>query len=444
MSDGHDTDSTALVRRLYAWMRRDADNFLAAVAAPFLLGLIIWVHVPEVRSDVGIDKPVSSTFKPDPTDEQDPGEMAMAREIDSGEAGTAAWLEQRERVEDWSEGARHLEENPAFAQSQAICRSVISRRVPAADRPRPQLTSSLSECRPLDLYYNRPERRDPVRARLCALSEVGRGQPEESRLVLMNLYANGEGVPRNLDLSIHLACGMNVVPAEMHARVMRLDRLRTQRWTGSDFDYVLDDRSSFPSAAGVHYYIRIDTERRNAELRRLTAAWPAAQLDALFRLERAKAAYAQAHARVAIFQASPAEWIEYGPIENVEEAFLAQIHALSSGQVPDYSPIQIEATRQRMESNYRVSQRPREDTPDLASADFDRVEQAWRAYRDAFIRLAQIRSPELSRNRLATWLGRTRPDRLSLVTSEGIEGRSLPVDMDATERPWPERFASSP
>ncbi|WP_162806569.1 hypothetical protein [Sphingosinicella terrae] len=414
------------VRTLFAWIRRDVDNALAAIAAPLLVLLLAGTVLRKGTEPEPAKPPLANWVRP-----QDEAGAQGHVELEMDPANEAA---EDEPLSDWSEATDQLAQDPDYDRSQTICRTVRSRQVPTADRPGPSLARSLSGCSAVSLYYDTVETRDPVRARQCALSDQSSDLPFERQFVLMNVYANAEGVRRDMDLAIHLACGLDTQPEEMHYRVLRLHRLREEGWTGNDFDYVIDDRSSFSGASGVYYYLRLARERRANELRALTGGWPASHRTALTELVRAKDDYADAHGHAAHYHASPAGWIYWSGVEDVEDTFIAELRTLVSNGVPDYSSVEIEATRRRLAYNHARSQQPGDSFRERGPADFDRAERAWRRYRDAFIAVARLRLPGMSRARLATWLGRTRPDRWSLDSSLDLGSTTLPFDMDPADR----------
>jgi hypothetical protein len=154
-------------------------------------------------------------------------------------AGTA-------RAEDWSRVHDEFSDAPGYGASKAICARVIGARPPRADLPTPAQSAALKGCDAEELYYGGRIPADPVKARLCAFAQAGGDGEADSdalfsgRTVLMMLYANGMGVPRNLDLAIHYACNIEGAPMESDGRVNHLAGLRDEGPGEQPFDFCDD------------------------------------------------------------------------------------------------------------------------------------------------------------------------------------------------------------
>ncbi len=295
---------------------------------------------------------------------------------------------------------------------RAICRDVSNREPAIVDRPDPRAAAALRGCSAQQLYYAPLSRRDPVRARLCALSAGSDDDTWIRHLVLMNIYANGEGAPRDLDLALHHACGLEGADNQWQLRIGRLDRMRKEGWTGRDFDFC-QDTDIVPMLGGScpYYSARVNEERRATALRQLTADWTDAERLALDRLQTTKAVYVSAHVSATHGRGTPAGTFFVESAEEVEDAFLEQVRMLASGRIPTYSLAQIRETQRAALAQYHASQRTDADEirrPHTAE-EYRQADRAWRHYRDAFIDLAQLGHPGLSRERLTTWLLRARP-----------------------------------
>ena len=118
-----------------------------------------------------------------------------------------------------------------------MCAAVKNVELPAADKPTAAEEKSLANCSSLDAYFGFGQPADPVKARKCAYAEIDRGAkaPLGGKAILMMVYANGNGAPRNYDAAIKLACDLGGAPGDDAGRVYQLDRLKKQNWTGKNF-----------------------------------------------------------------------------------------------------------------------------------------------------------------------------------------------------------------
>src|SRR5205085_1236698 len=104
--------------------------------------------------------------------------------------------------------------NVGFAkpETQALCEAARNAVPPASDWPSAAEAAGLKSCLSESLYEGIGMKKDPVRARKCALLEMATHRttgPEFSGPhILMMIYANGEGVRRDYDIATHWACAL--------------------------------------------------------------------------------------------------------------------------------------------------------------------------------------------------------------------------------------------
>src|SRR5262245_41978449 len=103
-------------------------------------------------------------------------------------AATLAWAQSDE---DWAD---QKEFAPGYAQSQAVCRSVKAKRIPAADMPDASTVAALKGCDAEALYYGIGRPKDAVAARKCAIAQMSdadaKYDPFGGAALLMVIYAN--------------------------------------------------------------------------------------------------------------------------------------------------------------------------------------------------------------------------------------------------------------
>jgi hypothetical protein len=297
---------------------------------------------------------------------------------------------------------------------------------PASDRPDAATARSRADFDASDLYYGIGMPADPARARLCAFTQPESGAPAlAGRAMLMTVYANGVGAGRDLDVAIHLACGLASAPSESHERVTHLTELRAAHWQGRDFHYCDDAGGDEARGACAELRARRAAPRRAAALAALAAGWPAEHRRAFEAVRRAHAAYVAALQRATFVGDNDraALLIEAG--ERERDLFLAEIRELNAGRIPHYSADQVRRANRQLAWLVRDGQHEGEYSEDMPGpAEHAREEVAWRAYRDAFIAFARARDAGLARERLATWLARPRLDAHSLRDDDDSLGSS--------------------
>ncbi len=125
-----------------------------------------------------------------------------------------------------------------------ICGTVKDAPFPAQDRPDADESKTLTGCVSQDLYYGFGKAPYYEKARKCAYLEMDAGNNKafSGRAILMMIYANGLSTPRNLDLSIRLAC--EIGGGDAAGAVHELQRYKTGNWQGNNFS--ICDHSSAP------------------------------------------------------------------------------------------------------------------------------------------------------------------------------------------------------
>ncbi|MCB2066383.1 MAG: hypothetical protein KDE15_07055 [Erythrobacter sp.] len=261
-------------------------------------------------------------------------------------AGTgAAALAQADRLAlpDWSTAdLSWLSSAGQFAQSQAICASVLHAEPPPADYPSPAEAAALDGCDSTYLYYGVGQPQDRVAARQCAMLE----REQQRRLfaqdmidpyplldgsgTLATIYANGQGAARNYDVAIHMACEMNGAPAEMEGRIMRLADMRDTGWQGDDFHPCDDVTSGLAAGYCSALYAAEAADRRGAREAAAMARWPAPQRQAFAATMAAFTDYAEVANLLNCNGGTLAPTCRIGGTQDMVERYSARLLALAA------------------------------------------------------------------------------------------------------------------
>lgn len=319
---------------------------------------------------------------------------------------------------DWGDSNDEWTSSPGFESSKALCRELRGREPPAADGPDAATAAALRGCDSEALYYGIGVPADPGRARQCAFLEAHREDgegPFSGRAMLMTIYANGLGAKRDLDVAIHLACGVDGAPAESHGRVMHLAELRAEGGTGSDFHFCDDITSGLAGGYCAHHGARIAEAERAISLAALTGGWSETEREALARLKRAHDAYAEARSNGEIdLGGTLRAAFQVEAEEALKDELLDMLRRLAAGDTPSFTAAQFRAADAGLNAEYRkVMNGPFDDYPGAVSKEGIRsAQRAWLRYRDAFLAFAAVKFPGVPRQSLAAWLTRQRQDLL--------------------------------
>jgi uncharacterized protein YecT (DUF1311 family) len=199
------------------------------------------------------------------------------------------------------------------ADLQATCR-VIEAQYPDLGATGARDNTS-SHCVSARLYDGAGGSPDYTAARACALREMS--SPDTPAIggaaVLMMIYANGRGVPRDLDRAMAYACVAGGAPAEVEGRVHHLQELKTKppaaplrecqqtrgfpaAYCQGTVDFCDDITSGFMQGACAARASANEAAQKAPGLSRLVGSWPQGAQLAFGALEKAANRYFEAHA----------------------------------------------------------------------------------------------------------------------------------------------------
>jgi hypothetical protein len=296
--------------------------------------------------------------------------------------------------------------------AKQICASVKDVEPPAVDRPTATEEKSLAGCSSIDLYFGFGQTGDPVKARKCAYAEAGRGEKSlvRGKSVLMMVYANARGVPRNFDVALKLACTIGGAPGDAAGRVHQLDRLRKSNWSGDNFS-VCDHSSGrelYEQCAILQE--RFDKIERDRKFNDLAAKWTP-------REQKAFHAFMPEADRFFQVQAGNGVNLE-ASFEVQEESFLknnllSSLEQFERGELPKFSPEEARQAEADEKAEYQRTQ-----TGEIARwgtitrESVRKSEGEWRRYSNAWIAFVRVKYPGVSEQSWKAWLDQERANML--------------------------------
>lgn len=321
----------------------------------------------------------------------------------------AAWAPPED---DWGQ---QKEWAAGYGESQAICRSVAGKRIPAADvADAKRAAPGLKDCDEEALYYGIGMRADPVKARQCAIlkSPAAGGEAEshfEGEELLMVIYANGSGVARDLDLAMHLSCGLQAAPAEHQGRIDSLTAMK-RKPGGKPFHFCQDITSGYAMGVCAAHDQRFAVAKREVSFARTTASFTPPQRQAFAALQKATQAYADARAG----NETDLSGTGRGAFAIEEEearwtAFEALLSQLAAGRMPATTTAQAQAADTRLNATYRKLMTG--EWPEYGTVTLNGVretERVWIRYRDAWLVFAKAAYPSAPQAAVAAHLTRER------------------------------------
>jgi uncharacterized protein YecT (DUF1311 family) len=343
---------------------------------------------------------------------------------------------------------------PVFAQlsdadaaTQAACREYLAVPLPpeAAQVPVPKVWP---DCNSYKFYSGIGTKVDYTAARSCAWSErLATEAGLEPRFTVASvfggsamlsvLYANGEGVKRNIPLALRFACEQGWAPAEFEARIRHLESLQKRpAGTAPRFSFCDDITSGFMGGFCAAYDSEIADGRRKDQLQAITSRFTPAQRSAFEALGKLEEAYAQAHGADEIdLSGSARGMFEIDAEQTLRDDFVAALQSFESGKYPTGSTEDYHHADVGLNSVYRKAM----SDANAHKGEYGAVqpegirdaERAWLKYRDAWVAFAKLRYPAVAPN---AWLVLLTKDRTSILD------RSF-CDMDDIDGHCPQKDA---
>ena len=287
---------------------------------------------------------------------------------------------------------------------KAACDRVKGVAIPAADRPDEAAKKALggSSCDSEALYYGIGADADVVAARHCAILEMdaAEGNIFGGETVLMMVYANGNGVDRNIDLAIKFACAVGHAPAENEARIGELLLMATNiNLARTDFDLCDHTTSGFMQGHCTAHAARVEGASREGRLRALMSGWSKADTEAFAKLRKA------ADAWIAVRSQEEVDLSGTGRAAfTIEEATKQKDLFVAFLETLEKNPHRVAGTKADLaKADKALNERYRRI---MAVADLEygtvskdgikKTERAWIVYRDAWIAFAKKKHPKVS------------------------------------------------
>lgn len=314
-------------------------------------------------------------------------------------------------------GAQDGQDNPA-------CAALAGLAIPAADEPDAAARTRLAGCASETLYYadgGTPDYRD---ARLCAYLERSAGDELVfgGPAVLMMIYANGDGIARNLPLAKKFACETQGAPAELDGRLRHLDEIAQQAGKAGRFDLCDDVTSGYMMGFCASRQADAAKVERERHARALTATWTAAQRTAFAPLRRAADAFFDASVDGEVDMSGTARGaMAVGAREDLERGFAAALAAFERGELPDGDAEAFAAADKALNATYAtIMKRYKADSAEgitgtVTPDGIRQAQRAWIGYRDAWVAFGASRYPAVAAEAWKTHFTREREQALKAL-----------------------------
>jgi uncharacterized protein YecT (DUF1311 family) len=307
------------------------------------------------------------------------------------------------------------------------CAALARLAIPAADMPDAAARTRLAGCESEGFYYADGGQPDYAQARLCAFAERDAGDDLMfgGSAVLMMIYANGDGVARNIELAKKFACAVEGSPAELDGRLEHLDAMAGSPGKRERFD-LCDDITSgymmgFCASRGADA-AKVDRDRR---VTALTASWSATERAAFAKVRAAADAYFEACVDGEVDMSGTGRGaMAVGAREGLEDALVSALDAFGKGQLPQGGAAEFAAADKQLNANYTAAMnyykaQAAEGTAGSVKPEGIRgAERAWIRYRDAWVAFGAQKYPAVGADAWRAYFTRERAQALKDLVGE--------------------------
>lgn len=312
---------------------------------------------------------------------------------------------------------------------QAECRKWADIPVPTRD-----IGNAPQQCDAQALYYGKDGKgagRDVAAARQCAYLERGDGKSIQDQGtvfggsgLLMMIYANGEGVARNIPLAKRFACEYDGAPMEVSGRLEHLDAIASGK-DRKPLDICDDITSGMMEGQCAARDGDSARTQRETQWASLQSSWSPTQRTALTELRKAAEAYFESVSTEENDMSGTARGaIAEAAYDNLDKALLTDVANFERGKFPKMRAQDFIAADRGLNATYkkvlaRLNANPDSGPYGTVTAEGVRTTQRlWLGYRDAWVRFAAARYPAVTADAWRAWLTRDRNGALIDIISD--------------------------
>lgn len=307
-----------------------------------------------------------------------------------------------------------------------ICSQTESVAMPITDKPTEEEKKALKGCSSKKLYYGYGNSPDFVKARKCAYLEFEQGWTDDNLFygpaILMMIYANGEGVGRNLDLALKLACEEGGAPmAEYVSHIIHLDNMGNINSAGNEkFDFCDDSQSLLMTGRCAERSAEIAKVAREDKFLKLISSWDDRQQKEFESFRSVWQSY------IAVSTNEIDYYGTMGVSEGIfaknakQEDLLNSLNDFEHGKFPMFGDAEYVQIDRELNRIYREIQNATENDAiefswgSVTKGKIKTVQRAWLKYRDAWVEFAKHRYPSVAAVSWKAWLTRERVEQLKI------------------------------
>lgn len=304
---------------------------------------------------------------------------------------------------------------------QNICDKTESLALPTQDLPSEADKINLKNCSSRNLYYGISVPEDHTAARKCAIMELNSKNTEfvGGASILMMIYANGEGVKRNLDIAKKMACEMWSAPYEL---ALRINHLSSPEPEPID----MCDHITSGVMAGFCATISSDMheEAASSKLKEIVEKWPAEHQKMFRRLNTSATKYFESHASKEIDMSGTMRGAFYiNEKDYMLNEFRKLIYDFENNKKLSYIKANVpEFDKDLNDTYHKVIHRKFDEISGVSKNGIKETELLWIKYRDDWVKFLALHYPTVDTEIIKT--------KLTIERTEILENIPTPISME--------------
>lgn len=273
------------------------------------------------------------------------------------------------------------------------CERLSRLSYPPQDQPTAAQAQNLQGCEAYEYYYGIGRARDYVKARQCAFSQPAPDSGVSGEVILMMLYANGQGVPRNPEIAKKAACSSGLSGDDLKESIVALRKMQTPAMrTSKTFDFC--DVANSERSADLCYWVKsqVDIRKYESQLASKRRTWTRLQQSAFDELQKKWKVYIDFHADLEARRVgSDAAIHRRAVVAGEKSQFLESLLDFETGKYPTFGEEAYKAIDSNLNEKWRAQITPAGLPENQTVEGMRRTQRAWLAYRESWVKFAAYR-----------------------------------------------------
>lgn len=295
---------------------------------------------------------------------------------------------------------------------EGVCRKAEKTPLPVMDLPDAETAKTLIKCDSANLYYGFDIEPEPIKARHCAYLEFENEKIDRKdenvfggSAILMMIYANGNGVKKNIDVAIKFACKVNGAQAEIDERIKHLQDLKRSKG-GKRFDICDDITSGYMQGHCAERQQRFVKAKLKRSLEGILAKWSEIDKQSFAALKQSFGKFSDARTMNEVDSSGADRTANFIAEETaLSEDFVNSIVQFEKGALPRYTKADFTNEDRELNALYKkIMSKKDYYWGSVKKGDIKLTQKVWLKYREAWVNFGRQKYPQVTEDSWRTWL----------------------------------------